>query len=356
MSNEPTPINTIISDAPQLQTVMQDGLPPISSIVNAPWVSVTSVNGMTGDVSVELVLDTFQPNHYYPQNTAILYQGSLYYAKANFTSGTSFNSADWGAPEFNQVQADWNVTETSSNAYIKNKPTQLSQFSNDSNFATQTEVNQSIETATDPIFEEVDTLSTNVGELSSSVSSLSGTVNGLNTTVTSLAGALDNKVDKEVGKGLSSNDFTSAYKELLDGLKNEVLNQLYPVGTIYQSTTLSTATQVATALGGGTWEAYGQGRVLVGKATSGTFGTIGATGGETTHTLTIDEIPSHNHVAIRGNTSETASGSGWGGVDQFVRSSADSYYRAVDTSSTGGGGAHNNLQPYIVVYIWRRTA
>lgn len=49
-SNQPIPINTTITEAPQLQTVIQDGLSPITTIVNAPWISVTSVNGKTEDV------------------------------------------------------------------------------------------------------------------------------------------------------------------------------------------------------------------------------------------------------------------------------------------------------------------
>ena len=68
---------------------------------------------------------------------------------------------------------------------------------------------------------------------------------------------------------------------------------LFPVGTIY--TQAGVATNPATLLGVGTWVAYGEGRVPVGKAGSGTFDTLGATGGAETHTLTLSEIPSHNH-------------------------------------------------------------
>ena len=70
-------------------------------------------------------------------------------------------------------------------------------------------------------------------------------------------------------------------------------NLVYPVGSVYVNATVST--NPATLLGVGTWVAYGEGRVPVGKAGSGTFDTLGATGGAETHTLTLNEIPSHNH-------------------------------------------------------------
>ena len=72
-----------------------------------------------------------------------------------------------------------------------------------------------------------------------------------------------------------------------------VMQTIYPVGSIYISTL---STNPATLLGFGTWSAFGAGRVLVGKAGSGTFATGGATGGAETHTLTSDEMPSHTHI------------------------------------------------------------
>jgi len=118
---------------------------------------------------------------------------------------------------------------------------------------------------------------------------------------------------------------------------------LYPVGSIYTNAAVST--NPATLLGFGTWAAYAEGRVPVGKAGSGTFDTLNAQGGAETHTLSIAEMPAHTHtVNVTTNTSGSVKGNGneGGGVET--------------TSSTGGGGAHNNLQPYIVVYMWKRTA
>ena len=127
-------------------------------------------------------------------------------------------------------------------------------------------------------------------------------------------------------------------------------NLVYPVGSIYINATV--ATNPATLLGVGTWVAYGEGRVPVGKASSGTFDTLGATGGAETHTLSENEMPSHSHTVTfpRQNTS-----GGGGPVHPCMdNGTGGPVYPTV--SSAGGGAAHNNLQPYIVVYMWKRTA
>lgn len=131
---------------------------------------------------------------------------------------------------------------------------------------------------------------------------------------------------------------------------SELLDKIYPVGSIFMSATLSTTSSVATALGG-TWVAWGAGRVPVGvDAGDGDFDTAEETGGEKTHTLVESEMPSHTHKmnGRRGNTSAgdgSFSGLSWSGT-------ATTAYAA----SAGGGGAHNNLQPYITCYMYKRTA
>ena len=125
-----------------------------------------------------------------------------------------------------------------------------------------------------------------------------------------------------------------------------IIGTIYPIGSIYISTL---STNPATLLGLGTWEAFGEGRVLVGKASSGTFVTPGATGGEETHILTTDEMPAHTHVVANVNGNNTVNGSGSAGT-------AGGYASNKTSNSAGGGGAHNNLQPYIVVYMWKRIS
>lgn len=94
--NENTQIlQSVVSSVPQVQTVLTDNVANISSVINAPFVEVTSVNGMTGDVMTEPIMQNYQNNHYYPQNTIVNYNGNIYWAKSTFTSGSSFDSTKW---------------------------------------------------------------------------------------------------------------------------------------------------------------------------------------------------------------------------------------------------------------------
>jgi hypothetical protein len=130
----------------------------------------------------------------------------------------------------------------------------------------------------------------------------------------------------------------------------EVLKKVYPVGSLYINA--SDATNPATLLGFGTWESFGQGRVLVGKNTSGTFATAGATGGAETVTLTAAQsgLPAHTHptqnyLIPSGSSAYTT------GTYAIGAGSGTQANTAADASE-----AHTNLQPYIVVYMWKRTA
>lgn len=120
----------------------------------------------------------------------------------------------------------------------------------------------------------------------------------------------------------------------------------WPIGSIYTSIA---ATNPST-LFGGNWEAFGAGRVMVGLDSGDTdFDTVEETGGAKTHTLTTAELPSHTHtvtgmVKVPNNSTNTT-GSGELGVSSTMTSSA-----------VGSGDAHNNVQPYIVVYMFKRIA
>jgi microcystin-dependent protein len=126
----------------------------------------------------------------------------------------------------------------------------------------------------------------------------------------------------------------------------------YPVGSIY----LSVSPTNPGTIFGGTWAAWGTGRVPVAVDASQTeFNTVEKTGGEKTHTLTVAEMPAHNHKT---KTDDVGPASGFTDANQSaMRSSGANYtlYSAV-TDNTGGGAAHNVLQPYITCYMWKRTA
>lgn len=135
--------------------------------------------------------------------------------------------------------------------------------------------------------------------------------------------------------------------------KGAVLDALgvYPVGCLFFSTS---STNPATTLGFGTWGAYAQGEVPVGfKSGDPDFGTGGATGGEKTHTLTVAETPAHTHNTYGNQLTNTTA---TGGTNRITNLTGTGGSNTGSTNSVGGDGAHNNLQPYIVVYIWQRTA
>ena len=128
----------------------------------------------------------------------------------------------------------------------------------------------------------------------------------------------------------------------------------YPVGSVYTSVV---ATNPNSLLGVGTWAAFGAGRVLVGiNASDSDFNTVEEVGGAKTdsHTLTLNEIPSHVHgyTGIQGN------GNPDGSSDSVAAGQPTSYPRQTELDYEGGGAAHSHdiVQPYIVVYFWKRTA
>ena len=132
------------------------------------------------------------------------------------------------------------------------------------------------------------------------------------------------------------------------------LQQVYPVGSIYINASVST--NPGTLLGFGTWTAFGAGRVPVGiNASDSDFNEAEETGGSKEHTLTTAELPSHTHTTDSNNS---------GGNNNLHHSNnsfvavgdGSSNTSTVTSNSTGSGSAHNNLQPYIVVYMWKRTA
>lgn len=135
--------------------------------------------------------------------------------------------------------------------------------------------------------------------------------------------------------------------------KAPTLDQYYPIGAIYQSTV---NTSPSTFMGG-TWERFGNGRVLVGvNEADSDFSTPNKTGGAKTHTLTIAEMPSHAHQF---NTEASGSpiASGWeNGNNSAMRAKLSNYTMGLSTTNTGSNTPHNNLQPYVTVYMWRRTA
>lgn len=148
--------------------------------------------------------------------------------------------------------------------------------------------------------------------------------------------------------------------------EKDIVDLIYPVGSIYMSVK---STSPAT-LFGGTWVRWGNGRVPVGvDASQKEFNSVEKIGGEKTHRLTEDEMPAHQHFADNNNGEEKLTGNiGNMGFSAGSDEGAGSCYglnwayrsRRIDTgiktAAAGGGDPHNNLQPYITCYMWKRTA
>lgn len=134
-------------------------------------------------------------------------------------------------------------------------------------------------------------------------------------------------------------------------LLTRILNALYPVGTIYMSATLSTPEAVQAKLGG-TWIAWGAGHVPVGFDANDTdFNEIEHTGGAKTVALTVSQIPSHVHEVTNDATYV------WVPNSSVQYNAVQSYNQTtIASGAMGGGQPHNNMQPYIICYMWKRIA
>lgn len=123
-----------------------------------------------------------------------------------------------------------------------------------------------------------------------------------------------------------------------------LLDSIYPIGSIYINTT---GTNPSTFLGG-TWESFGNGRVLVGQDTNDTdFDTLLETGGS-------KKLQEHTHN-ITANVYANVGAYGYAGINTIMTNDNNLAQRTGTTSAAGTGNS-GNLQPYIVVSIWKRTA
>lgn len=146
-----------------------------------------------------------------------------------------------------------------------------------------------------------------------------------------------------------------------------LLQDCWPVGSIFISVV---PTNPSTLLGFGTWSAFGAGRALFGLDGNQTeFDTAEKTGGSKSKTLSITEIPSHNHgVTDPGHTHSISGGSSDDTAAPFTgpdaaTSSATAFTGGIGSAMTGisiqnsgGGQSFSILPPYIVCYFWERTA
>lgn len=147
------------------------------------------------------------------------------------------------------------------------------------------------------------------------------------------------KAELSTAKTEASN--TYATKTELANAAN--FDKIYPIGSIYMSVN---STEPST-LFGGTWERLG-GRFLLGA--DNTY-TAGSTGGEAEHTLTIAEMPAHSHSLKIASTLDPQAHN-----TALEASRTYSWGEDMNTLLTGSTSPHNNMPPYLAVYMWKRTA
>ena len=184
-------------------------------------------------------------------------------------------------------------------------------------------------------------------------------------------------VDATVSDG--SVTFTMSSQQT-DIKKTTINDLIYPIGSIYMSVNSTSPAD----LFGGTWDAMPAGRVLLaqGKSQWGTTYAAGSTGGEATHLLTPEEMPRHKHDAVATTTPLTGTytadrwGSGPGTATGVFSAGTGSgsncrldnvaspvkinlnatHLHEITINSEGGDKPHPNMQPYLAVFIWVRTA
>ena len=186
------------------------------------------------------------------------------------------------------------------------------------------------------IDEEVSARTTDIEHVNSSIATERGARisadNEINQKLTQEKRELTRKIDNNTSQITSLQEMLSVYWQAI-----------YPVGSIYVSTSATFNPQTTW---GGTWVKTAKGRCLIGA--NDTY-PLGSTGGEEKHTLTVDEMPKHRHTVDINNGIQTGNEgqtSYWGhmGPARF------------NTDFVGKSLAHNNMQPYLAVYIWERTA
>lgn len=158
---------------------------------------------------------------------------------------------------------------------------------------------------------------------------------------------VDTALSKTSNNPIANKPVATKFSEILVAIeqaKKDILLSAYPVGSIY----ISTVSTSPSTLFGGTWEQIKDTFLLA----AGSTYAAGATGGEATHTLTIDEMPRHRIDLNAVNSALDEAGSGYHPAWVVDKK----YTVQVLSNNIGGDQPHNNMPPYLAVYVWKRTA
>ena len=219
------------------------------------------------------------------------------------------------------------------------------------------------ETNISDLVSKTDTTNTNLNsEITNRTNAISELQSSLNATNTKVSNNLEqiktnqsniltntNKIGENSADLKTAKSDIATAKSDISTLKtnvDEMIDKIYPVGSIY----LAMNSTNPSSLFGGTWERI-KDRFLL--ACGDSYTSIGTYGGEESHTLTIDEMPSHTHTANQWNLYANNYGDAYNtptGTGNWYNQSH------ITTDATGGGKAHNNMPPYVTCYMWQRTA
>ena len=313
--------------------------------------AITSVTSMRDEV-----LTLKQATEQYANDVVTVYNETV---QARDTAIAKAESAEQSATTATQsaTSAERNANRASQSATVATQKAESAEQS--ANTATQkaNSASQSATVATQKA-SEAQTSATNAkqyaDEAKESASLVGQDVTDLKNRVSSLE--TDNTINKRDISNLRNR--VSTNESNISDLQTDISNYwktLYPIGSIYISTSSTFNPNTAW---GGTWVKTADGRCLIGA--NSTY-PLGSTGGEAEHTLSLNEIPSHDHNLSDWAMSWKMQGvAGEVNINTSVTSNAWSdnhgFFKSQTSKATGGGQAHNNMQPYLAVYIWKRTA
>lgn len=322
--------------------------------------AVASVTSMRDEV-----LTLKQATEQYANDVVTVYNETVQAKNTAVESATSASqSASTASAKANIAQASATTATEKANIAAQSATTATQEANSASQSATiattkaseaQTSANNAKQYA-DEAKESADLVGQDVTQLKQDVRNLQTSVNENKSDISSLTTKVNINTSDISSQTTKVNENTSQIATLRSML-DVYWKTLYPVGSIYISTN---PTFNPNTSWGGTWKKTADGRCLIGA--NNTY-PLGSTGGEAVHYLTENEMPPHNHTGgLVYNYKLANTGISSNVIDQngqqflWVDQSSNSASNILHTNNKGGGASHNNMQPYLAVYIWERTA
>lgn len=298
--------------------------------------AVASVTAMRDEV-----LTLKQVTEQYAHDVVTVYNETVQAKNTAVESATSASqSASTASAKANIAQSSATTATEKANIAVQSATTATQKANSAQQSATVATTKASeAQTSANNAKQYADEAKESAGLVGNDVTQLKQDVRNLQTSVsenTSDISSLNTKIDNNTSQITTLNSMLAVYWKTL-----------YPVGSIYISTSSSFNPNTSW---GGTWRKTADGRCLIGA--NSTY-PLGSTGGESNHLLTQNEMPRHSHSTVNkyilSNDSDGSKVYFKSGTDSTVTQSSRL------TDEVGGNLPHNNMQPYLAVYIWERT-